>query len=116
MCEENTGEGKTIPMTVSIGWETVREVTLGSSHSGAYSLTETDEHSKTHSTRYKCHKRGIKYYRDSEDINCTSTLGGPQKCLKQMKYEWAFRKLLHLSRTEGRGYKHQLPAPCRETS
>lgn len=32
------------------------------------------------------------------------------------EYEWAFRKLLHLSRTEGRGYKHQLPAPCRETS
>lgn len=41
MCSENTEEGETDYMQdVVIGQEIVREITLGSSRLGAYSLTE----------------------------------------------------------------------------
>lgn len=58
---------------ISTGWKTVREITLGSSHLGAYSLTEEK---LVNPTKYgatdKCHKRGIKYHKDSEDKKGTS--------------------------------------------
>lgn len=119
MCSENTEEGETNQIQDGLD----RVGNNKRNHTWFQVLRrlqsnreETHEHSKLQSDRYKCHKRGIKYYKGSEDIKGTSNQDDLRNFLKKMKYEWAFRKLLHLSRAERRGYKSQLPSPCTDTA